>query len=69
MQHTQNQIWTPKQAAAWLGLSQSTMAKQRLSGSGPVYIKLGSRRVGYREADLEEWVQSNRCRSTSEYTG
>ena len=69
MQNAQNQIWTPKQAAAWLGLSESTMAKQRLTGSGPVYIKLGARRVGYREADLEAWVQANRCRSTSEYAG
>jgi predicted DNA-binding transcriptional regulator AlpA len=69
MQSTQNQIWTPKKAAEWLGLSESTLAKQRLSGSGPVYIKLGARRVGYRETDLEEWVQSNRCRSTSDYAG
>ncbi len=67
MQNKQNQIWTPRQAAQWLGLSESTLAKQRLSGAGPIYIKLGARRVGYREADLEDWVQSNRCRSTSEY--
>jgi predicted DNA-binding transcriptional regulator AlpA len=65
----QNQIFMPKRAAEWLGLSESTLAKMRLRGDGPSYIKLGARRVGYLEEDLADWVKANRFRSTSEYTG
>ena len=54
------------EAADWLGLSVSTLAKMRLAGSGPLYSKLG-RRVVYRREDIEDWVAAHRCRSTSEY--
>jgi predicted DNA-binding transcriptional regulator AlpA len=55
-----------EQAAAWTGLSTSTLAKLRLTGGGPAYAKLG-RRVVYSAQDLEAWVQAHRHRSTSEY--
>ena len=48
------------QAAGVLGLAQSTLAKLRLSGDGPVYCKLG-RRVVYRRADLEAWLEFACC--------
>ena len=66
MMSNNNAIRSPKQAADWLGLSPSTMAKLRLSGDGPVFIKLGARRVGYRQVDLEAWVNAHVRRSTSE---
>lgn len=53
--------------AAQLGLSVSTLAKMRLYGTGPAYSKLG-RRVVYRPADLDSWIEANRFNSTSEYT-
>jgi len=53
------------EAARLLGLSESTLAKLRLNGNGPVYCKLG-RRVVYRTADLEEWLQSRTARDTSD---
>jgi excisionase family DNA binding protein len=53
------------EAARALSLSQSTLAKLRLSGKGPAYCKLG-RRVVYRRADLEAWLEKNRRRSTSD---
>jgi predicted DNA-binding transcriptional regulator AlpA len=56
-----------REAARRLGLSTSTLAKMRLSGAGPAYVKLG-RRVAYRTEDLEAWVVANRYCSTSEYT-
>ena len=54
------------QAADRTGLSISTLAKLRLSGKGPAYIKLG-RRVGYRREDLDAWIECHRVGSTSEY--
>jgi excisionase family DNA binding protein len=53
------------EAARLLGLSESTLAKMRLNGNGPVYCKLG-RRVVYRQADLEQWLESRTARDTSD---
>jgi predicted DNA-binding transcriptional regulator AlpA len=53
------------EAARVLGLSESTLAKLRLNGNGPVYCKLG-RRVVYRPAELEQWLQSRTTRDTSD---
>jgi predicted DNA-binding transcriptional regulator AlpA len=52
-------------AARYVGLSESTLAKIRLNGNGPVYCKLG-RRVVYRPADLDQWLQSRTARDTSD---
>ena len=54
-----------RDAARLVGLSESTLAKLRLNGNGPVYCKLG-RRVVYRPADLEQWLQSRTARDTSD---
>ena len=53
-------------AAAYCGLSASTFNKLRLTGNGPVYIKLG-RAVLYAPGDLDAWLLANRHKSTSEY--
>ena len=55
----------PGQAADYIGISQSTLAKWRVSGTGPVFGKLG-RTVIYRRSDLDAWVQENIRRSTSD---
>lgn len=55
-------------AARLLGLSQSTLAKLRLSGNGPAYCKLG-RRVLYLPDDLSAWLAKNRRQSTSDAGG
>jgi len=56
----------PARAAAKLvGLSESTLAKMRLNGNGPIYCKLG-RRVVYRVTDLEQWLESRTARDTSD---
>lgn len=62
-----NELLTCDQAAKQLALSKSTLAKMRLRGDGPIYVKLGPRRVAYREKDLEVWVAKNRFQSTSQY--
>jgi predicted DNA-binding transcriptional regulator AlpA len=54
------------QAADLLGLAASTLAKMRLSGDGPAFIKMG-RRVAYRPDDIQHWLDTNRRLSTSEY--
>ena len=53
-------------AAAYVGLSESTLNKLRLSGGGPRYLKITPRRVTYDTADLDEWLASKRRMSTSD---
>lgn len=53
------------EAAGYLGLSVSTLAKLRLTGNGPRFINLG-RRVLYDPSDLNAWVASRKRNSTSD---
>ena len=59
------QVLCARDAARSVGLSESTLAKLRLNGKGPTYCKLG-RRVVYRPADLEHWLESRTARDTSD---
>jgi excisionase family DNA binding protein len=55
----------PKEAAEFLGLGHSTLAKMRTSGAGPAFRKLG-RCVRYARDDLKRWADERSRRSTSE---
>jgi Helix-turn-helix domain len=52
-------------AAEYLGVSASTMAKQRMTGDGPPFAKLG-KIVVYDTCDLDRYVEAHRRRSTSD---
>jgi excisionase family DNA binding protein len=58
-------LLTAKEAANYLRVSLSWLAKTRMRGDGPAYIKVG-RSVRYPEAALIEWMKSRRRLSTSE---
>ena len=58
-------LLTPKEAAAFLRLSVSWLAKVRMRGDGPVYVKPG-RAVRYRESDLLSWLRSRARLSTNQ---
>lgn len=55
------------QAAHFLGMSASFLAKARLSGDGPRYRKIGHA-VRYAREDLEVFATESARRSTSEAT-
>jgi predicted DNA-binding transcriptional regulator AlpA len=59
----QNEIMKPADAAIYLRLSRSTLAKLRLYGTGPRYTKVG-RAVRYRRADLDAWINARYAGST-----
>ena len=63
---TNSEVFRTDDAAKFLNLAKSTMAKMRLRGDGPVFVKAGPRIVLYRRADLEDWLVSCRRSSTSE---
>ena len=54
------------EAAKYLGLSESTLAKRRLYGQPPAFLNLGGRAIGYELDDLEAWLNSCRRQSTSQ---
>ncbi len=51
-------------AAAYCGCSKSWFEKLRLTGGGPLFIKLG-RTVVYDRLDLDHWLSKHRRISTS----
>lgn len=59
------EILNTREAAAYVRLGKPTMERFRISGGGPVFVKLGGA-VRYRKADLDSWIETRRVRSTSE---
>jgi hypothetical protein len=57
---------TPKERARRLNCSVSYLAKKRMVGTGPRYIRLG-RAIRYTDAALDEYESANEKTSTSEY--
>lgn len=59
-------LLTDRDVAGLTGLARSTLAKLRLSGAGPRFVKLGAA-VRYRVDDVQTWVAAQpRRRSTSD---
>ena len=54
-----------RDAAAYLGLSPSFLAKAAIKGDGPEFVKIG-RRVLYERDSLDTFATNHRRRSTSD---
>jgi predicted DNA-binding transcriptional regulator AlpA len=61
----ENVYLTSKEAAAYVKSSTSTLAKKRLFGGGPRYLKIGQS-VRYLKADLDAWMLAGTRTSTSD---
>jgi predicted DNA-binding transcriptional regulator AlpA len=55
-----------ERASEYVGLAKSTLAKMRMCGEGPPFIKAGPRIVLYDRADLDAWLESRKRTSTME---
>jgi predicted DNA-binding transcriptional regulator AlpA len=55
----------PVQVAKLLGVSLSWLAKSRMNGTGPRFVKIG-RAVRYALSALQEYIKSRQRLSTSE---
>ncbi len=58
-------LLTPKEAAELLKVSVSWLAKARMRGDGPPFIKIG-RSIRYSELALLQWMKAHQHLSTSE---
>lgn len=56
----------PSEAAKYLGLAVSTLAKLRVTGEGPAYSILGRRAVVYDLEELNTWAIERKRSSTSD---
>ena len=62
-------LLTPDEAAALLRVTKGYLAKLRVEGGGPRYVKLAKRVVLYRKVDLVDFADSRLRRSTSDTGG
>lgn len=60
-------LLTPHEAADFLRVSDSWLAKARMRGDGPPFLKVG-RSIRYSRAALVKWLNSQLRVSTSERT-
>jgi hypothetical protein len=58
-------LLTTKQAADWLGYKPRMLEARRFRGDGPLFIRISARAVRYRLQDLQNWVNTRICSSTS----
>ena len=59
-------LLTPKETAERLKVSTSWLAKARMRGDGPPFIKLCPKAIRYNEAVILQWMKSRQRLSTSE---
>ena len=54
------------EVADLLGVSEVTLARYRMRGDGPTYVKVSNRCVRYLRSDIEAWLVGQRRVSTSD---
>lgn len=59
------EILNTREAADYVRLGKPTLERFRISGAGPLFVKLGGA-VRYRRTDLDSWLETRRVRSTSD---
>jgi predicted DNA-binding transcriptional regulator AlpA len=54
--NSNDKILTEREVCNWLGVSEPTLFRHRRDGTGPKFIRLSARRVGYRHSAVEAWL-------------
>jgi predicted DNA-binding transcriptional regulator AlpA len=57
MHDTFDPILNEEQYTALVGISRPTAQRQRSDGSGPPFVQLSERRIGYRQSAVEQWLE------------
>ena len=55
---TDHKILSEREVSTWLGLSEPPLFRHRRNGSGPKFIQLSTRRIGYRRDAVEAWLKN-----------
>ncbi len=59
MEH-EDKLLNEREACRFLSVSRSYLARRRMEGADPVYVKLGVKAVRYRVSDLLAYIDSSR---------
>jgi len=59
-----DRFFGPETLSVELKIPVSTLAKWRLYGGGPRYVKMG-KNIRYERIDVDQWVESRKRRTTS----
>ena len=51
-------ILSEEELAKWLDTSRPTLQRQRSDGSGPPFVQLSERCIGYRKSAVEHWLEA-----------
>ena len=66
-QSSESEYYTIEELAQLLGKHRGTLARYRVDGGGPAYIKVG-RTVLYERSSVKEWLKSHSFTCTAQYT-
>jgi len=58
MHNITDPILSEEDLANWLDTSRPTLQRQRSDGSGPPFVQLSERRIGYRKSAIEQWLEA-----------
>jgi excisionase family DNA binding protein len=58
MASEQQNTFTPRQAAQYIGVSDAALRLWRSEGKGPRFFRAGEKLVRYRRADLDNWIEA-----------
>ena len=58
IQDTAIPLLTERDLSVWLGLSLPSLQRMRSNGTGPFFVQLSTRRIGYRKAAVEHWLEA-----------
>ena len=64
--HSPNHLMNERQAASILCYSVRALQNWRHRGGGPDFVKVSSRSVRYRRADLDKWIADRTVSNTSQ---
>jgi hypothetical protein len=54
----QQNTFTPRQAAHYLGVIDAALRLWRSEGKGPRFFRAGEKLIRYRGADLDSWIEA-----------
>lgn len=61
------ELLTEAEVSEWLGLSQPTLSRHRRRGTGPAFVRLSTRRIGYRRGAVEAWLNEREQASIEDF--
>jgi len=64
-----DEMATPAQVAEALHTTEASLAQMRYRGDGPVFARVGRRRVLYRWLDVNKWIEGSLHTRTDQLAG